>query len=53
MKKQTKKERKIGKASRPCRRCGQEGAIIRKYSLMLCRQCFRDMAGSLGFKKYE
>jgi small subunit ribosomal protein S14 len=53
MKKQTKKARKIGKASRPCKRCGQQGSIVRKYNLMLCRQCFREMAGSLGFKKYE
>lgn len=47
-----KKERKYGKASNPCRRCGQEGAVIRKYGLNLCRQCFREEAESLGFRKY-
>jgi small subunit ribosomal protein S14 len=47
-----KKERKFGKGSLPCRRCGQNGAVIRKYGLNLCRQCFRELAESLGFKKY-
>jgi len=53
MKKKSKKERNIGKGSRPCRRCGQQGPVIRKYGLMLCRQCFREEAKSLGFRKYE
>ncbi|UCC40821.1 MAG: 30S ribosomal protein S14 [Candidatus Aminicenantes bacterium] len=53
MKQVPKKERKFGKGSRPCRRCGQEGPIIRMYGLYLCRQCFREVANSLGFKKYE
>lgn len=47
-----KKVRKFGKGSRPCRRCGQYGPIIRKYDLNLCRQCFRELAPSLGFRKY-
>ncbi len=47
-----KKARKYGKGSRPCRRCGQYGPVIRKYDLLLCRQCFRELAPSLGFKKY-
>jgi ribosomal protein S14 len=53
MKKKPKKERSIGKGSRPCRRCGQQGPVIRKYGLMLCRQCFREEAKPLGFRKYE
>jgi small subunit ribosomal protein S14 len=53
MKQKPKKQRKIGKGSRPCRRCGQQGPVIRKYGLMLCRQCFREVAQTLGFKKYE
>lgn len=36
-----------------CRRCGRKGGIIRKYNLMYCRQCFREIAEELGFKKYE
>ena len=53
MKNKPKEEKKFGKGSRPCRRCGQEGPIIRMYGLNLCRQCFREIANSLGFKKYE
>lgn len=51
-KKKSKKARKFGKGSRPCRRCGQYGPVIRTYGLDLCRQCFRELARSLGFKKY-
>lgn len=46
------KKRKFGKASHPCKRCGQRGPVIRKYEINLCRQCFRERAESLGFKKY-
>ena len=52
-KKNVKKERELGKGSRRCRRCGSYGPIIRRYGLNLCRQCFREVAKSLGFKKYE
>ncbi len=48
-----KKERKYGKGSRPCKRCGSYGPIVRKYGLNLCRHCFREIAEKLGFKKYE
>ena len=47
------KPRKYGKGSRYCRRCGQYGALIQKYDLMLCRQCFREVAERMGFKKYD
>ncbi len=47
-----KKERKFGIGSRRCIRCGRYGAIIRKYGLMYCRQCMREIARELGFKKY-
>ncbi|UCH01306.1 MAG: 30S ribosomal protein S14 [Candidatus Bathyarchaeota archaeon] len=42
-----------GKGNRPCRRCGSYGSIIRSYSLNYCRQCFREISGKLGFKKYS
>ncbi|MGP3666979.1 MAG: 30S ribosomal protein S14 [Candidatus Bathyarchaeota archaeon] len=48
-----KKERKYGKGSRPCVRCGSYGPIIRRLKLNLCRQCFREVAPKLGFKKYR
>lgn len=46
-------ERKFGRGSRKCRRCGRHGAIIRKYGLYYCRQCFREIGKELGFKKYS
>ncbi|MBC7120753.1 MAG: 30S ribosomal protein S14 [Candidatus Methanosuratus sp.] len=47
------KERKFGKGSRKCKRCGSKGStLIRRYGLNLCRQCFRESAETLGFKKY-
>jgi len=48
-----KKEKKYGKGSRMCRRCGRHDAVIRKYGLMYCRQCFREVAKDLGFKKFS
>ncbi|AEF96447.1 30S ribosomal protein S14 [Methanotorris igneus] len=47
-------KRKYGIGIRPCRRCGHVGpGLIRKYGLNLCRQCFREVAAKLGFKKYD
>ncbi|MEM2856213.1 MAG: 30S ribosomal protein S14 [Candidatus Nitrosocaldaceae archaeon] len=48
-----RKERKQGKGSRWCKKCGQYTALVNKYNIMLCRQCFREAAKKLGFKKYE
>lgn len=47
------KERKFGRSSRKCRRCGRIRGHIKKYGLNVCRQCFRDIATKLGFKKYN
>ncbi len=47
------KEREFGLGSRKCRRCGRYGAHIQKYGLHMCRQCFRDVAKKIGFKKYN
>lgn len=46
------KDRKFGIASKKCARCGRHGAHISKYNLNLCRQCFREIAEQIGFKKY-
>jgi len=46
-------ERKFGKAKIKCRSCGRTGGVIRKYDLYFCRQCFRELAKKLGFKKYN
>jgi len=48
-----RKVRGYGKGRRPCRRCGAYSAVIRAYGLRLCRRCFREVAGSLGFRKYS
>ncbi len=47
------KERKIGISAKKCERCGRFGAHIKSYGLNLCRQCFREIAEELGFKKYS
>jgi small subunit ribosomal protein S14 len=48
-----RKVKKFGKGSRWCRRCGSYNAMVRSYDLNLCRQCFREVAVQLGFKKYK
>ena len=45
-------KRKFGKGSRKCVRCGSSKGLIRKYNLMYCRRCFREVARGLGFKKF-
>lgn len=47
------KDRKTGIAARKCERCGRFGAHLRQYNLNLCRQCFREIATNIGFKKYN
>jgi len=47
------KKRKFGKNIYKCRVCGKTRGVIRQYGLMYCRQCFREGANQLGFKKYE
>tara|TARA_B100000029_G_scaffold35502_1_gene33391 strand:+ start:99 stop:317 length:219 start_codon:yes stop_codon:yes gene_type:complete len=47
----TKNEKKFGRGARWCKRCGCYTSCIQKYDLSLCRQCFREVANSLGFKK--
>ncbi|HRZ85740.1 MAG TPA: 30S ribosomal protein S14 [Candidatus Paceibacterota bacterium] len=47
------KERKTGIAIRKCERCGRFGAHVGQYGLNFCRQCFREIATEIGFKKYS
>jgi ribosomal protein S14 len=46
------KDRKYGIAANKCFKCGRQGAHVGSYGLNLCRQCFREIASRLGFKKY-
>jgi small subunit ribosomal protein S14 len=35
-----------------CQRCGRHQGLVGKYDIWLCRQCFREIARDMGFKKY-
>ncbi|MBL7100881.1 MAG: 30S ribosomal protein S14 [Nanoarchaeota archaeon] len=47
------KPRKFGKSTKKCTRCGNPRGNISKYGLNLCRRCFREIAKSIGWKKYR
>jgi small subunit ribosomal protein S14 len=36
-----------------CQRCDREQGLVGKYNIWLCRQCFREMARGMGFRKYR
>lgn len=36
-----------------CRRCSRDQGLVGKYDIWLCRQCFREIARDMGFKKYS
>lgn len=42
-----------GKGSRKCRVCSNQGGLIRKYGMNVCRQCFRQYAADIGFTKFR
>jgi ribosomal protein S14 len=41
-----------GRDARKCRFCGTSRGLIRAHGLQICRRCFREVAGRLGFAKY-
>jgi small subunit ribosomal protein S14 len=47
------KKRSCGISLKKCIRCGRIRGHVSKYGLKLCRQCFRDIATKIGFKKYN
>lgn len=47
------KVRSCGRSQKRCQRCGRIRAHIDKYGLNVCRQCFREIATKIGFKKYS
>ncbi|MEK6873319.1 MAG: 30S ribosomal protein S14 [Nanoarchaeota archaeon] len=53
MKHNKPKDRKFGIAAQKCERCGRYGARVGQYGLNFCRQCFREIAEEIGFKKYS
>ncbi|MFH1586925.1 MAG: 30S ribosomal protein S14 [Candidatus Diapherotrites archaeon] len=48
--KHKKKVRKTYK--KQCKRCGSYKGVISKYSIKLCRRCFKELAAQIGFEKY-
>lgn len=36
-----------------CQRCDRKQGLVGKYDIWLCRQCFREVARDMGFKKYR
>jgi small subunit ribosomal protein S14 len=46
------KQKKYGRVD-GCVRCGRKRGIISRYGMHLCRQCFREIAEDMGFKKYS
>ncbi|MAG07405.1 30S ribosomal protein S14 [Candidatus Pacearchaeota archaeon] len=48
------KDRTTGYNKFKCERCGRIGpGRVGQYSLNFCRQCFREIAEEIGFKKYS
>ncbi|MBI4175834.1 MAG: 30S ribosomal protein S14 [Candidatus Aenigmarchaeota archaeon] len=47
------KPRKFGRMLKRCRKCNRTGGMNHKYGLNYCRQCFREDAEKLGFRKYS
>ncbi|MBW2968507.1 30S ribosomal protein S14 [Candidatus Woesearchaeota archaeon] len=47
------KKRTCGRTTKRCDMCGRYDGLISKYSLGLCRICFREMAPKMGFKKFS
>jgi len=47
------KKRTTGFTLKKCRICMRSRGFIGKYKLNLCRQCFREIATDLGFKKFS
>ncbi|MGM5479991.1 MAG: 30S ribosomal protein S14 [Nanobdellota archaeon] len=53
LKHNTPRDRSFGQNTKKCRICGRTGGHISKYGLNMCRQCFRDNALDLKFKKFN
>ena len=44
---------KFGRGANECKMCGRKQGLVRRYNIMLCRQCFREWASKIGFKKMD
>ena len=48
-----KRDLRAEKKKRRCSVCKTRQAVIRKYNLMVCRRCFKEIADKIGFKKFD
>jgi len=44
-------EKNSGHGMNKCQICGRKQGLVRQHNIMLCRQCFRETAPKIGFKK--
>jgi small subunit ribosomal protein S14 len=49
----TKGDTKRTRSRARCSRCGATQGLIKKYGLGVCRRCFKEIAGELGFRKFD
>jgi small subunit ribosomal protein S29e len=45
--------KQYGLGANRCRVCANRHALIKKYNLMMCRQCFRHYSKDIGFQKLK
>jgi small subunit ribosomal protein S14 len=45
------KTKNYGRGAHQCQMCGRKQGLVRRYHIMFCRQCFREWAQKMGFKK--
>ncbi|WP_298669569.1 30S ribosomal protein S14 [uncultured Methanofollis sp.] len=44
-------KKKFGRGANKCQICGRKQGLVSRYNIMFCRQCFREWASKMGFKK--
>ncbi|WP_067048236.1 30S ribosomal protein S14 [Methanofollis ethanolicus] len=44
-------KKKLGRGANKCQICGRKQGLVSRYNIMFCRQCFREWASKMGFKK--
>jgi len=47
----SKQTKVFGRGSHGCLLCGRKQGLVRRYNINFCRQCFREWAPRMGFKK--
>jgi small subunit ribosomal protein S14 len=50
---QEEQKRRFGRGAQECLMCGRKQGLVRRYHINLCRQCFREWASKIGFKKMD